>query len=174
MTVTSRSKANWNNFEAPLVCFCNENVVFVGFFGIHFWTNPLKKWPRGALLTILCVNTCVKGVFKWGYHIIGIFEVYSQIFWNISSIFLIYSLIIPYLNFKHPILHLMFSKFYCSWIKHTLYFNAPCLLIFLRVPPGKNEPTTWESSLLTRRKKEGLSNSKSVVICSVATLLRHN
>ena len=39
----------------------------------------VEKTPRGALLTILCVNTCVKGVFKWGHYIIGIFEVYSGI-----------------------------------------------------------------------------------------------
>ena len=33
----------------------------------------------------------------------------------------------------------MFYRIYCSWIKHTLYFNAPCLLICLKVPPGMYE-----------------------------------
>ena len=98
-------------------------------------SNIAGLQPQGAHSTILCVNTCVKGVLNWGYHIIGIFEVYCQILGNIICIFLIYSLINPYLNFKHPILHLMFSKFHYSWIKHTLHFNAPCLLIFLSVPP---------------------------------------
>ena len=93
--------------------------------------NCVVPWCvcSGGHFTILCVNTCVKGVFKRGYHIIGIFEVYFRIL----MYFFIHYLIIHYLNFKHPILHLNFSKFYCSWIKYTLYSNAPCLLIFLSV-----------------------------------------
>ncbi len=38
----------------------------------------------------------------------------------------------------------------------------------------KNEPTTWNLRCKPDTKKERLSHSKSVVICSVATLLRHN
>ena len=46
----------------------------------HFCSYNTVENAWGGHFTILCVNTCVEGVIKRGYHIIGVFEVYSRIF----------------------------------------------------------------------------------------------